>query len=66
MEYAYIGLAEDGVYVQRHPGKRSESLIRGETLLKDRMKNAQLSRLRDNGSFWDPANWLKPTLLFGL
>ena len=66
MDYACAVLVEDGVYVQRHHGKRYESSIRGETFLKDRMKNAKLSRPRDNGSFSDPENWLKSTLLFGL
>ena len=65
-DYACAVLAEDGVYVQRHHGKRYESLIRGETLLKDRMKNAKLPRPRDSGSFSDPENQLKPTLGFGM
>ena len=64
-DYACAVLAEDGVYVQRHHGKKYESLIRGEALLKDKMKNAKLSGPRDNGSFLDPENQLKTTLLFG-
>ena len=66
MDYACAALAEDGVYMQRHHERRHESVIKRETFYKDRMKNAKLTRPRDNGSFSDPENQIKPTLCFGL